>query len=306
MKKKWLARLLMQLMRALPCQFPVRGSLSSQPFFILGSGRNGSTLLNIMLNQHQNLFLPAEQYFLGNSIIKFKLYNYMLWRDLVKVIYGELIPATGSHSWSFSPDNIIAEAFHFSGQEQNLQKLIDHIFRSYALSKKQEPLTWGDSTYSNTEFAPEIFSCFPHAKYLFLLRDGRDVSAAYKKGGEKTFGFLANAEAAAHHWTKSLQAYRYLEKRTSVHLIRYEELVRNPEQTLRGICNFLQVPYVPTMLQYYTHVPEVKEYTANHHANLYRPLQTHSIGQWEHILTEKEQKSVLKILHPHLTTFNYL
>ena len=39
-------------------------------FFILGSGRNGSTLLASILNAHHNLFIPPEQFVLPYVIMK--------------------------------------------------------------------------------------------------------------------------------------------------------------------------------------------------------------------------------------------
>jgi len=43
--------------------------LSNPPFFILGSGRNGSTLLSAILNSHQSVFIPPEQFVLPFSIM---------------------------------------------------------------------------------------------------------------------------------------------------------------------------------------------------------------------------------------------
>ena len=44
-------------------------SISEQPFFILGSGRNGSTLLASILNSNPNILIPPEQYVLPYSIM---------------------------------------------------------------------------------------------------------------------------------------------------------------------------------------------------------------------------------------------
>ena len=44
--------------------------LSPAPFFILGSGRNGSTLLASILNAHKDVFVPPEQFILPYTIFK--------------------------------------------------------------------------------------------------------------------------------------------------------------------------------------------------------------------------------------------
>lgn len=163
----------------------------SDPFFIFGSGRNGSTLLNLILNQHTKLFLPPEQYFLGKSIIKFQLYNYLIWRDLVKIIYAELIEETENHLWNFKPNGILHQAFYFKKKERTLQNLINEIYFEYARQSNLNGVIWGDTTPHNSIFINEIYDCFPKAKYIFLIRDGRDVAAAFKKGGKDIFDELA-------------------------------------------------------------------------------------------------------------------
>ena len=43
---------------------------SSNSFFILGSGRNGSTLVASILNAHRDIFIPPEQFILPYAIMK--------------------------------------------------------------------------------------------------------------------------------------------------------------------------------------------------------------------------------------------
>lgn len=213
MRQMNLARILLLLMRVLPKRYQLNPSKPViQPFFILGSGRNGSTLLNMMLNQHSKLFLPPEQYFLGNSIIKYQIYNFILWRDLVKVIYGEMLNIGDSHKWNFSVNQVMMKAFHLEGDERNLQNLLDLLYRTYALETKNIGVRWGDSVPNNYPFTKEIFNCFPKGKYIFLIRDGRDVCAAYKKGGKEAFGELSEVENSSDYWLNSIKKYNWLKK----------------------------------------------------------------------------------------------
>ena len=52
------------------------------PFFIIGSGRNGSTLLGGMLNTNAAVFLPPEQYILGYSLLKWNLKRHKNWANI--------------------------------------------------------------------------------------------------------------------------------------------------------------------------------------------------------------------------------
>lgn len=286
----------------LPRKFPVRSKQSlERPFFIFGSGRNGSTLLNRILNGHSELFLPSEQYFLGNSIAKFKIYNWLLWRDLVKVIVGELMPSTGSHTWQFSGDEV------FQGINQSTDKslewLIDYLFRSYGEREKAFK-RWGDTTPMNTHYLPEIWSVFPHASYVFLIRDGRDVADSYQRGGAEFLGDLAQPEKAITHWQESIKAYDWLNKKTTVHLIQYEQLVREPKQALSELCEFIGVSFEEQMLNFYQHPSSAALYQEPQHANLQHPINDQSINKWKERFDEDD--SLFSTVQKELKRFGYL
>tara|TARA_R110000868_G_scaffold115625_3_gene308671 strand:+ start:1129 stop:2055 length:927 start_codon:yes stop_codon:yes gene_type:complete len=308
MKKIKLARFLIKVLALLPKKYHLKSGVkaSQEPFFIFGSGRNGSTLLNVILNQHSEFFLPPEQYFIGNSIIKFQLYNFILWRDLVKIIYGELIKETGSHSWNFNVNNILNEAFLFEGQQKNMENILRHIYGNCADQNGKPGALWGDTTPMNTRYLNEIYSCFPNAKYVFLIRDGRDVTAAYKKGKTETFDTLVQPEHASDLWIKSIKKYNWLKKKTSVLLVKYEDLVAHPEVELKKIMHHLGREFNAEMLDFQNKVPNVKEYNEPHHHNLHTPIKTTSVGQWKELLNESEKELMSSKLTPYLKQFNYI
>ena len=304
MRRIKLARTLQRISDFLPRKYPVksRAGLAEQSFFVLGSGRNGSTLLNRMLNQHSELFLPSEQYFLGNSIIKYKLYNFLIWRDLMKVIAGELMKVTGSHTWDFSAEEIF-DVLNTT-DDKSLQSVLEVIFRTYGLKNKPTFSQWGDTTPLNTYYVPELLSVFPEARYLFLLRDGRDVVASYKRGGEAYLGKLAQPQQAAIHWVHALEQYQMLRKKSEVLLIRYEDLVTQPEVELMKVCDHLKVDYEDRMLTYHQTIPTAPMYQEPQHAKIVKPVDTSSIGNWQKVLGEEDLQSCT-IMNPWLAKFDY-
>lgn len=308
MKKIKLARFLLKVLALLPKKHKLRSlsKTTEEPFFIFGSGRNGSTLLNVILNQHPTIFLPPEQYFIGNSIIKFQLYNYILWRDLVKIIYGELIMETGSHSWNFNVDKILNEAFLLEGRQRSMEYLLHHIYKNCAGQNGKPDALWGDTTPMNTRYLNEIYSCFPNANYVFLVRDGRDVTAAYKKGKAETFNRLVQPDHASDLWINSIKKYNWLKKKTSVLLVKYEDLVSNPEVELKKIMHYLGREFNAEMLNFQNKLPDIKEYKEPHHHNLHRPIKTTSVGQWKELLNESEKELMSFKLTSYLKQFNYL
>lgn len=279
---------------------------ATNPFFIFGSGRNGSTLLNVILNQHPDIFLPPEQYFLGKSIVKYQMYNYLIWRDLVKIIYAELIPETDNHLWQFDPEQIIHRAFHFKIQERTLQKLVNEIYFEYSRQANLNGIIWGDTTPHNSVFINEIYDCFPKAKYIFLLRDGRDVAAAFKKGGKEIFDELAQPINSIGQWIDAIKQYDYLKSKTNVHLVTYEDLVMDTDKTLLAISDFLEIEFQIEFQNFHKNVPIVDQYKKAFHENLYKPINASSIGQWVNILDATEKELVMSKASPLLRRFNYI
>ncbi len=305
MRRIKLARFLMKICSLLPEKFTVKSSVPiPSPIFIFGSGRNGSTLFNRMLNQHPELFAPSEQYFLGPTIIKFHLYRHLLnWRDLVKIITGELNQSSGSHTWEtgYGPQLIDL----FKSENKSLQFVIDNIYQSYGRSFKGDFSSWVDTTPFNTKYCQEIYQTFPDAHYFFLIRDGRDVVNSYLQGGKDHFGELADPTFSSHHWNDSIKSYNWLKARRKVNLIRYEELVSNPELILTKICNELGISFDPLMLEYHQEIlPE--GFKEDNHRNIRKPVFKDSIGRWKKNLDKDSLNKVMPIIKKNLKVFEYL
>ena len=68
---------------------PLQRGEPYRPFFIVGSGRSGNTVLRRMLCAHGDLHIPPETYVLGDVIRVFRRHRGLLWRDLVPLVLGK-------------------------------------------------------------------------------------------------------------------------------------------------------------------------------------------------------------------------
>ncbi len=67
----------------------------------------------------------------------------------------------------------------------------------------------------------------------------------------------------------------------------------NPEDNLRKICEFLDVPFVPGVFDFYKMKGKAEEkYPADilqkHHKSLFNPVNTSRIGLWEKSMSERQ------------------
>jgi hypothetical protein len=234
------------------------------------------------------------------------LYNWILWRDLGKILGGELISSLETHSWELQEKALFKEIVLANGNDRSLHEIIDKIIRTYASQLGEDPYLWGDSTPLNARYTKEIFSAYPKAKYLFLVRDARDVVASYKRGGDVIpFMQYKNPYKCAQNWVNVYQQVQWLQKRTDVFHVRYEALVSDPAQTLKDVQSFIGVQ-TESLNTNSIAIPDLKFYESPYHSNLKNPVNTKSIGKWKEELSEVELQEVMPIIKRPMQKLGYL
>jgi hypothetical protein len=89
-----------------------------------------------------------------------------------------------------------------------------------------------------------IRSIVPGARFVAAVRDGRDVAASYaRRTGEAQLGI--------NQWIKSNAAIANLRNAEDLFYYRHEDLIEDPEATLRQICEFAGIPFSDQMLRYH-------------------------------------------------------
>jgi hypothetical protein len=140
------------------------------------------------------------------------------------------------------PDRIRGE---FLSGEQTYARLFALLEEHYAQSQGKD--RWGDKSLNTERYVDPIFSAYPGAKIIHMMRDPRDRFASAKTRWKKMRGL---AGAGATMW---LQSAKLAKRNQSLYpdqyrIIRYESLVAQPEETLIEVCSFIGEPYDPQML----------------------------------------------------------
>lgn len=282
--------------------------LSCQPFFILGSGRNGSTLLSMILNGHSKIFIPNEQFALHYAAIRFQLYNFLIWRDLVKLVIGEFADNNNNQAWNTNFSALYGRLYDLPKKEQSFQKIVDEIIKEVAKQNGESFGIWGDKSPPTTDFLQYIYRVYPKSRYIFLIRDGRDVVSSYADGEYHLFGELSNIEHAAIKWNKSIQQWNWLKRQVpsdQLLEIRYEELVRKPENVVKVILEFLGLPFENGLLEFKNIVQKRRVLEIPYHQGLTQPINNNSIGKWKKKLTNEDITLITPFLEKGLKVYNY-
>jgi hypothetical protein len=109
---------------------------------------------------------------------------------------------------------------------------------------------WCCKSLANIRYIPQIEAYFGDPRYIYLYRDGRDVAVSFRKAvvGEKHFYHIAKEWAATQELALRLQ--RTIEP-GRFYSVSYEELTGDPRTSAQGICEFLDVLFRDSMLDYH-------------------------------------------------------
>lgn len=263
--------------------------MSAPPVFIVGFQRSGTTLLRVMLNSHPDLAIPLDTTGLWDRYErKLDSYGDLSAEPGRSRIVGDLLAEERIRLWKtpLTADRILGQ-----WTQPGYPALIRAFYQSYAALHGKE--RWGDKDPGNMTRIDELNRWFPDARFLHIIRDGRDACLSQM---EQDFGFenlfeCAGAWREEVQWVRrmgSLLGSRYTE-------IRYEDLVASPEPVLRLICSRLDLGYDEAMLHYHERVsdaiPKEKEHLW---PMLNRPPQKDLAGRWKHRLSRGERVSFEK------------
>ncbi len=274
-----------------------------QPFFIIGAGRSGTTLLRRILAAHPDLAIPPEsQGKIPNLVKKFYRYRGLDWPDLVNVSLGEFAAFPTFHFWQLDLEPVRTSLLSLPQAERSLAAIVDGIYGGFLQQNAPQATRWGDKSPFNTLRLKWIERLFPKAVYLHMLRDGRDVVSSYVKAG-----LFDTAQAAAWRWRHSVQAARAHQRRVEdarFLVVRYEELVQRPTEIAAQVGQLLDVTITPEMID--APADHLGDTALAHMANVHKPVTTASLGKWRKGLSSAQQAAVRPILEKPLVQAGYL
>lgn len=209
------------------------------PYFI-GSGRSGTNLLAMMLDSNQEIAILPETHFIPDLATKCQSKNDS---DARKTFVSNI---TRHRRWlDFQIDAIELQNRIDEIDPFTLRSALMIFYELYAAKFNKQ--RFGEHTPAYCFKTELIKDLFPEARFVHLIRDGRDVVSSYRG----LFFAPTTMDDLALRWKNRVEAARQLCNKSDYLEIRYEDLVRAPESTLRTVCDFIDLPWDEEMLQYY-------------------------------------------------------
>lgn len=205
------------------------------PIFIIGALRSGTSLLRNLLYSHPQLFFRSETQFIPAF---YRAYGNPRSKSQALKLAKKIIKMEWIARWEGDIDvDEMAEQDTFAG-------LVDNMFMQ--LARREGKSFWGDKTPKYVLHIKTLREIFPNARFIHIVRDGRDASLSLLKanfGPRTIFG-------AATSWEKyvcaGLQAEDDLPANQLMKIL-YEDLLADTEKGMRGVCDFLGLPFNPVV-----------------------------------------------------------
>jgi len=231
--------------------------MNNIPFFILGNPRSGTTLFRLMLNSHPSIVVPPESGFMqwwynkyGNTT-KLDFDNIVFIEKLVK----DILSSKKIEEWSLTTNDLID--IIPDNRPKNYAEFCVLVYKLYGISKGKKDFIIGDKNNYYINHLDVLNKIYPQAKYIHLVRDGRDVASSYlnlnKIDSKSVYkpNLPVDIEDIANEWKNNVDAIDSFIKQKSSLKVKYESLITKPEETLRIVTDFLQIDYSHEMLNYY-------------------------------------------------------
>jgi len=231
--------------------------LRDRPIFICGHPKSGTSLLRNLLDFHPQLvvypeesrffrqFLPLAKDALPEErmeLAKQHLIHIFQWnQENPPAHQGEFIDR--NYDWISYPDveaNMAARI-----KQQGIRHLGDTLsaavlaFSEVVSPPDADPIWWVEKTPYNEYYARQIFEWWPQARCIHVVRDPCDNYASYRrKQSDWAPEFFAT------NWLESILAGQKNQRvfgKERYWILRYEDLVLQPERILVQLLDFLEI-----------------------------------------------------------------
>ena len=221
-------------------QQTIERAFEKQVYFIAGVLKSGTTWLQFLLDAHPEICCRGEGHFID------KLY------PLLSKAFKNYNIQSSNRNRLFSSSGVTADCPSYTAEDVNhiFATAVGLIFARWAGSSDVKCI--GEKTPENARAFDFLADVIPGSKFIHIIRDGRDVAVSARafnlhRDREAELKddpeFNVYVERFAQSWLANVTRMRdfgtanperYFE-------LRYEDLHREPEPTVRGLFEFLGV-----------------------------------------------------------------
>lgn len=216
------------------------------PILLFGMERSGTTLLSMMVGAHPQIAVPLSTTGMWYDFFARLSHDYqnLANHEAITRLVDDVLVHERIRLWNTALER---ERILTACQLGNFGSLVTAVHREYA--RQHGKPHWANSDIATLDAMHLANGWLPDSRFLHIIRDGRDVALSHQT---MPFGAGNIAECALawrHRVGQNLRMGAILGPNRYL-AIRYEDLILEPESTLRRVCDFLGVPFSSAMLDY--------------------------------------------------------
>lgn len=291
---------------------------SRAPFFVIGSPRSGTTLLRLILASHSALAVPPECGFIVWLHPLFGGWGATEFADTAAVAqFADAVVASRKfETWGLSRSDV--KTTIVAGKPSNFAQACDLIYQCFCSRAGKDSANWGDKNNYYLNHISLLAALFPKARFLHIVRDGRDVACSYRT----TMAIESNSpyrpdlpvdiNGIANRWVQDIRISRSQIAKLAAGRafeVRYEDLVSDPATVVRGLCDKLGCGFEQQMLEF--HLENRKNQleppaTMDWKQRTLEPIGPSSVGRFHTQLRESEIRDFVDIAQHELRLYRYI
>ncbi len=272
---------------------------SKNLFFITGRGRSGTWLLQSILDTHPDICVTPEALFIIHLYEKYA--NTKKWTTQRKTAFvSDLFTEKKLTDWWQSTPDLIHNLLEKYPPESQFSELCKAVYYEYAQrNDKQNTILLGDKNPEYSLYIRRLAQLYPKSKFIHLVRDPRANVLSYQNVDFD----VSNTAALAHRWKKYneqvLDGQQEMPDRILV--IHYEDLLTDTQETLKQICAFLGVDFMPQLLEFYKHSKNIFDWNKK----ITEPIDPKKADAWMAKVQPEDEACIFKIAGKTAARFGY-
>lgn len=271
--------------------------------FLICTERSGSNLIRSIMDNHREISGPAPSHLFRLFGLNYQNYhptqNKQNWSNFVsdfeeaqhnmlgiwdtKIIQKDLL--------RYCPNNKISEA-------------LDYLYCSER--KTSEKISFIKENYTYL-IIPFILSNWPDAKFVYQVRDPRDVAGSWLKTDSMPGGVEQAVQTWKNDQVETLKILNHMQSSNRLVLIRYEDLINDPEKISLELCSFLNLDYDENMLNFHMNKNTQKNSKRiKAWNNLDKPVIRDNSGKYKLSLTKSDIRYIELSCSTEMKKFDYI
>jgi len=257
------------------------------PIVLGGCGRSGTTLLRMMLDSHRRICCGPE-----SSLFRRRAVD----PDALAARFG------------FEPAPVRAIYESSSSRPAFIEAFAQLCMRQAGKAR------WAEKTPRNISRLAVVFRCFPGARFVHVLRDGRDVACSLRTHPRHKVvdGKLVPLDTwkpiagGARRWVRDIESSRPWWGDPRFHTVRYEDLVLDARPVLERLMAFLGEDWDEAMLAHAAAASPFRDATRfAQNPEALGAVSTASLSRWQRELDARDKRIFKRIAGPLLVELGY-